>query len=1049
MLKLICGESGTGKSTLLRDRIKSAALSGKSAVLFVPDQFSFEAEKLMYRTIPKGYAQSCRVTMFSKEAQRILREHGETKEYADDIAKRIVVKLALEEAGTNGELEYYRSQTRRKGFPAFALNMIADMRSAGVSPAELRGVLAKDIAVTDALGGKLNDIAVIYSAYDRILTENFDDKLDDVRRASELILQTDVFGGCEVFLDEFDSFSGSQLAFIRAMLSKADNVTLAITCDYPDGRERKFEAARKLLSQLSQNVQTDVTLLTRRYRKPSSLTVIEARDKWQECDWICSEIRSLMDGGARCRDIAVLIPDSGTARILDSTAKRYEIPAFSDIPEPLITKWFVRFPIYTLKALSFGTQDILRYTKSGFVRDADGAAINSIKRDSDSANKLESLCRRFDLRRKDWLRLFPEGIDKTGELEELRKSVILPLQQLMSDIGIEDITEKTDGAELTRLLCDFLCNKMRVTGTIKSRCIGRDANGKITYDRRLLDEFCEIWDDMITVFESAYKALRGHYVTVEEYTEILTDIFTSTTIAKPPQTLDAVTFGDTSRSRFTDVKYVFICGFNRGIMPPPAKLSDVFTPNESEQLSQLGIPIAADRLSRYSQELYTVYRCTGIPSEKLYITYPLTSENGAFLEPSDALSELKSEFCADTVGADNFGAAHYCRTNASAERYLARIFRDSMKIGERRALMKLVNADFAEMLRSAAGEKPYRDRHRLDGKTASGLLIRGSYSPSALGLMNRCKFAYFCRYGLGIYDESERAVDPQLAGNVIHYCLQQLLTDNLGSREAFLKMSDSDISEHVRGSIVKYEKEYYFGGFGGTERFSYMLSRLGRYAVRSAVRIRDELASSGFYPEALEKRLSFPFGDVTIDGRCDRLDSMSIDGKRYIRVIDYKRSSRDFSLADIYGGNNLQSLIYMFGECANTPGTLPSSVMYMPVGLMSYTLTDGGSIEESIKKSSRKYITEHSPSGLIVGSSPENAEIAELNKQLEERFGKKKGGYISLSEVSESVYSRLESYCESYIGTKVKEPSNGMISACPESRDACKYCTYKLFCGHG
>ncbi|MBR5090201.1 MAG: PD-(D/E)XK nuclease family protein, partial [Ruminiclostridium sp.] len=558
---------------------------------------------------------------------------------------------------------------------------------------------------------------------------------------------------------------------------------------------------------------------------------------------------------------------------------------------------------------------------------------------------------------------------------------------------------------------------------------------------------CEIWDDMITVFESAYKALGGHYVTVEEYTDILTDIFTSTTIAKPPQSLDAVTIGDTSRSRFAGVKHVFICGFNRGIMPPPAKISEVFTPTESEQLSQLGIPVTSDRISRYSQELFTVYRCTGLPSERLYITYPLVSENGSFLEPSDALAGLKSEYSAVTEGADNFDAAHYCRTTGSAERYLAHIFRDSDRSGERKALMKRVSDSFAKMLRSAAGEIPDRDRHRVSADSASRLLVRDSYSPSAFALMNRCKFAYFCRYGLGLRDESERTVDAVLAGNVIHYCLQQLLTDNLNDRPALMRMTESDISEHVFRSIKKYEAENYFKDFGGTARFSYLLERLGRYAVKSAVRIRDELAESGFYPEALEKKLSFPFGGVTIDGKCDRVDSMEKDGKRYIRVIDYKRSSRDFELSDIYNGDNLQTLIYMFGECASVPGTLPSSLIYLPVGLMEYTAASGSDPEESRKKSLRKYITDHSPSGMILSSSPETAEIAEMNKRLEAAYGKRRGGYITPIPITDGVYDRLESYCKSYIGAKVKECGSGMASACPPGKDACKYCGYGLFCG--
>ena len=98
MLRIICGEAGTGKSALLREKLRNAALSGKKTVYLVPDQFSFEAEKLIYKCVPHEFSRSCRVTAFSREAQSILHLYGETKEYADDIAKRVVIRLALEEA---------------------------------------------------------------------------------------------------------------------------------------------------------------------------------------------------------------------------------------------------------------------------------------------------------------------------------------------------------------------------------------------------------------------------------------------------------------------------------------------------------------------------------------------------------------------------------------------------------------------------------------------------------------------------------------------------------------------------------------------------------------------------------------------------------------------------------------------------------------------------------------------------------------------------------------------------------------------------------------
>ncbi len=1037
MLNIICGEAGTGKTTELFKRIAETAVSGGKAVLFVPDQFSFEAEKLVYKTVPHEFSRNVRVTMFSREAQKILHLYGKTKEYADDIAKHIVMKRALEECSANGELVYYRRQAAKQGFPSFALGMMSDMRGAGISPAELRKRLAEETFVSDVLAGKLNDISAIYTAYDCILTENFDDRLDDIRRAAEIISQTDIFDGYEVFFDEFDSFSGNQTGFIRTLLSKADNVTVALTCDYPECKDRKFDAVNRLIGQLAGDGEKNITVMRRKYRECKDIQITEARDMWQECDWICAEIRSLMDGGARCRDIAVIAPGSEYVRILGSAMKRYDIPAFADIPEPLITKSFVRFAIYTLKALSFGTEDILRYVKSGFVRHSDGKVISNIQTDS-----LEKLCRTYDLRKRDWLKEFPEKLDNGGSLEALRRSIIDPLTELKNSL------EDSDGAEMTKQLCSFICDKMDIYRTIYGKCIiGRDEKGNIIVDRAKLDEYSEIWDDTVTVFESAHKALAGCTLPLAEFTEILTEIFTSETVSKPPQVLDAVTVGDPERSRFGRVKYLFICGNSSGVMPPPARTSAVFTASESEQLSLLGIPVTSDRLSRYSQEQFTLYRCLNIPEQKLYLTYSLLNGSGNYPEPSGHIAEICEKAHISVDGADTYGAEHYCRTQKSAERYLAAIYNDRSKTAERRELIKLVPKSFRDMLKSASGEYKFTDRRIISKEHAERLLKLSSYSPTAITQLGRCKFAFFCKYGLGLRDDGERDISVQLVGTVVHFCLQRLLSDHRGKREDFIALTDADIAAHVAESTAIFERENYFGGFGGAERFSYLLKRLGIYAVKAAVRIRDETKLSGFYPEALEHKLSFDFGDITIYGVCDRIDSMEKDGKKYIRVVDYKHGKPELKLDDIYRGENLQMLLYLFGIC-EAEGAYPSSVMYLPFGKISYESSDGSDTKEKAAKSMQNYMSEHSLSGLILSDSPEKADIDAITADLTARFGPKRGkGYINTTEVTPEVYNAIKSYCRSYIGSKAAEAAAGMTSACPSGANACDYCEFGLFCG--
>lgn len=1100
MLNIIYGESATGKSTLLYDRIAEAAASGRKAVLFVPDQFSFEAEKLVYRTVEHRFSRFCRVTMFSREAQKVLRRYGRTKEYADDIAKRIVMRGVLDRL--RGSLGHYGALVGRRGFAEFALGFVGDLRSAGISPDDLEELLAAG-ALPEALGRKMNDIGTIYTAYDSELETRFDDKLDDIRRAAELIRTTDAFDGCEVFFDEFDRFSGNQELFIKALISRAANVTIALTCDDPRGADPKFISARKTMLRLNGGRLPAAENMTKAPGKPCAppeLRIIEARHIWQECDWICAEISSLMQAGIRCRDIAVIAPVREYGPVLDSAMRKYNIPAFSDIPEPLITKSPVRFAVYTLKALSFDTDDILRYIKSGYVRcavaDPESGRAKSVRLSDIEINKLERVARMYDLRAADWHRPFPAREDlgeeiasaaarqlaELEELEELRQAVIEPLEALKKAIS------GSSGAVITESLCRFLTETMSIEMTVRGNCT---VSGE--FRQELFDEFDTIWEDMVTVFESAHKALGDRVIPLDEYIGILTDVFTATTVARPPKFLDCVTVGDTSRSRFGSKSHVFVCGFGSGQMPPPAGVPMAFSASECDELADIGISMIPGRESRYSDELFTVYRCTHIPRQRLYITYSFQNGSGGMIEPSPEVKKIASSYGGIRAeGADSFGAAHYCRSARSAGQYLAHIYNSAepARAADRRRLKAALGGcdglpeNFLPMLGSAAGRDPERDRHIISAPAAAPLLVADSYSPTAIEQLSDCKFAFFCKYGLGLREDNVRETSGAMTGNVVHHCLEHLL-----KMPDFFGMTYEEIEAETLKAIKEFEEITFFGRFGGSERFSFILKHLDKYVVRAAVRMRDEMKDSGFRPIEYEKDLVLDFGNITVRGRCDRIDGMrAADGSDYVRVVDYKHSKKlRFLLNEVNKGSNLQMLLYLFGICSrpallgadargffggSAPEELkPSSVIYFKFASLDYTGTpdpDEATAENSGDSVyfSRDYFKNNAPQGLVLKDSPEEAEMDERLTKLaavypvssrsrKEPDGDHKvenprkiySGYINSVQITAPEFSRLRTCCESLINTKVSEAAHGMTGACPSSEDSCRYCSYKLFCG--
>ncbi len=1033
MTEIIYGEAGTGKSTELYRRIKADAQAGKQVFLFVPDQFSFEAEKIIYKTVPPPASGNVTVTMFSRAAQKLLHLYGETKAYADDVVKTMLMKRALKTLADQGRIVYYNSQLKKSGFTSFALSLVAQLRALGFTPSGLRTAISENGDFDELLMNKLNDICEIYTEYDGLLTREFDDKLDDVRRAAELAAQTDSFAGSCCYFDAFDDFSGSQRVFISALIQKAANVTLALTTDSPTSEKQRFNGAVRLIAALREMSDGELgfTEMKKSYRKPRGM-IVKAKDPWQECDWICSQIRALMDEGCRCREIAVLTANPVYSRILGSAMKKYEIPFFADIPESLLSKSVVRFSLDTLRALSFKTDDLLRYVKSGFVRHSEKKTISRVQIDA-----LERVCRKYDLRERDWQRKFPEGLDESGELEALRKSIVEPLERLKKRI------EGADGAEKTAALCEFICGEMDINRSLYGLCLGdtRDENGKIVVNKKKMEEYSAVWDDAVTIFESAHEALKGYELPCSEYIDILTGIFSAAQIAKPPQVLDAVTVGDVERSRLHKVRAVFICGFNQGVMPRSTRAAGAFTGSEAEQLAQCGLALDGDRESRYSSELFLMYRCTHIPEERLYITYPVLSDSFSELMPSPYLENIRRSFNAQEHGADEYGAEFYCRTEQSARRYLAGIYSDLNKRGEREAITAALGASGACFNLNDGG-----GRRLITPQSAGRLFSLPSYSPTALNSINSCKFNFFCKYGLGLREDEERALTAALSGSVVHYCLERLLRGCVGNPAALTSLTDEELRRYARESTEAYRGEMFFGDFGASERFSYQLDRLSEIAAAAAIRVRDSFIDSQFRPYGIEREVRFRFGDVIIKGICDRLDVSETADGRFLRIVDYKRGKKDLPLDTVYSGENLQTLLYLFGLCEQE-NAFPSSVLYQPISADEFENDSGANREVSGAVQKQKNERAHAVGGLALHGAPDEGELAQLNERYNGLYGKASRGYCAPKYISQRSFSGLREYCKAYVNAQVLQVKSGMVSACPRKADDCLYCPFALFCG--
>jgi ATP-dependent helicase/nuclease subunit B len=961
MIKIITSLSSKNRLEHLKSRLKST----KTGVLIVPEQFLFETERSMYNLLGARKIAVTDITGFSKLAGDVIKIHGTPKLYADDVVKSVTMYKTLNHI--KSKLTYFKEASYE--FSQQMLELVASLKSASITPDVLETQLFLDENVNS---DKFNDITQIYSAYCLALEHDFADKLDDVRIAAKLISQHDCFSGKEVFFHEFDSFSKSQLELIKAVSDSAEAVEILMRTDTPNMRGR---------------LHGDYMDLGGRSHSPA-IELWTADNVCDECEFIAKKIHSLItQEDYTLNEIAVLECDSANTSRLKEAMKEYDISCYADLPEPIITKSMTRFIVTALEAVSLTTPELLSYVRSPFSR------LSLIEMDL-----LERNAYRYALTKKEWANPFPEKNKDLWGIEPLRKQVVQPLIKLR-----KDCKNKT-GAEISEVLCEFLLETMQLQKTVLSLCNSScGSENELLENKSLTEEFRQLWDLIIDVFESLHETLKAYDMTITEYTELIRGVFSSVNIAKPPQVLDAVAIGDLERSRHTDIRVAFIMGANSCCFPKGAGINTgIFSGKELEALSEDGLEISAGLEERYNHERFIVEKALTLPSQRLYLSAPLSSVAWEELTPSPMFEELLDKGTADKI-------YHYKKLHKNTQ------------------------------------PTPPITTHILTSETSQKLFSFESFSPTAIESLMSCRFKFFCKYGMGIdipVAENEEEPISLERGNIIHYCLERAV-------RVLHELDDSNIDGFVNSCIQEYREIKLPKGYAQTNRQRYIMMSFKPGIIRMLKHFQRDLAHSVFKPVGFEEKFDFMLGNTRLTGKIDRIDQSSFGGfptasgacETLVRVIDYKSGNKELNFPSVFYGLNLQMLIYLFSQCSGRSETRkPASALYMPSdGVKTNGILMPGTDEPQMRKS---WLESHIPSGIVVDDECLSSQEA---RYREESGSTARKSFFKVKKLTPSSYDRLQNYCEKLINTQVSRVKRGNVEAYPVET-ACDYCEFSLAC---
>lgn len=398
MAHIISGAAGSGKTTALYSLLKT---DKGNKILLVPDQFVFESERRVADELGEKTS-DITVTGFMSLSEQILKKYCPRKTYADNTAKLAIMSRAIKSLSQS--FSFYGSAARKPGFVSVCLSGVDTLKNAGISPQRMYDLISADDTASSApthFTDKMHDIALFYSLYDKMLTELYDDRQDNLLLAARAIEENDCFPeNTRVYIDGFDSFSGAQKEFLRAMANKGVDFTVAVCTDdsgaeiFSECDKTKALFENKYAMDCGKPQKTEYTKLGNsavRYKNdtlrvlrdflqgekaekpadPHGITLAYSHNMSGEADFVCANIRKLVRyEGYRYSDIAVICAAPAKYRdAVRSAALRYEVPMFVDLPEPVSEKPLLRY----LDCLLCAAEDprginIIRYIRSGFAR---------------------------------------------------------------------------------------------------------------------------------------------------------------------------------------------------------------------------------------------------------------------------------------------------------------------------------------------------------------------------------------------------------------------------------------------------------------------------------------------------------------------------------------------------------------------------------------------------------------------------------------------------------------------------------------------------------
>lgn len=990
--KIFYGNYQYGVNKALFNEVKNNYDIFKKHIIIVPEKYTLSAETMLLDTLEKKATFKCEVFSINRLAMFL----GLSQDVSKQEGILIVYRLIYE---NDDKLTFFKLNEGRLGFAEEIYESIMQFKSSLVSPNELS---TKD---TGLLKAKLNDIRVIYEAYEKYLNDNnLSDGSHKINALVREIKTNKYFDESAIYFVGFDSMTALNLSILHEFKLRRLPLFLgAVKCENTPNEHIYLNDVYEVYKNLLLDIDFDEVFVpddlnptfkhllnTCFAYTPNSvnigdeITLLQCSDSKAEVMRLKREIHTLQMQGVRLADINVLVSDM--EKYSDLIKKNLtDIPCFFDTTARLDNSEIARFLLAILEGVLYGLDydDWFKIVNNYY-----------IGLDEEQILKLNNYIYTFRLNGIKWLKEF-----ECLQFDRLN-DVILRIKNcacaedyidVLKFIMIQfEMEEKT--LSLVNLKEDLLVQKV-------------------------LKKSYQVIVSMMDVLQ---KVCYGLKVSLSDFIRIFKNSLKQANVSLVPLSTDAVYIGDMS-SYFSKKKVMIVLGASLGNLPSQKSDCGVLTDRELDNIdSRYKIEPKISDLNSLSRLklLQNLVLC-----DKLIVMYPnLSGDNVS--KPSSVMDSLSSCFVK--------GGECLCIINDDVEdldlspKALAESLDDMDGVLE--YYLNDANTKYKSTLECFLNEKEVKlpkSVARVDTIKEECFFGKGYTSISEITEYFGCPYKHFLNRGLRLKVREPIELRSIDIGNILHK-IAEVFCKYGGDKRGVLKKV---LSSEEYSDVLKRTSPI-------------VLKGLKNEAIRLMTAIENYMENSGFVPtyfeyafQNKELTLSTKYGDMKVVGKVDRVD---VSGDRFL-IIDYKTSNKTLDGKGVYYGGKLQLPFYSY-YYAKLFGKHPAGFAYFPI-VDSF---------ETDKKMNYRMNGVFINDADVLSRLDRKLSLTETNESKYFNINVKayKNGKITFSScVDDAVLNALCEYAYKACVKAVEEMKEGCIAVSPNIDDnVCDYCEFKGIC---